>query len=69
MTTELALAVIADRRRCWRSWPLLIDRRALLVSGLAYLGGAIGYALTGAAAGSGPGFMSPPLSSFWAHLC
>ena len=33
---------------------VLIDRRALLVSGLAYLGGAIGYALTSAKGGSLP---------------
>jgi hypothetical protein len=55
MTTELALAIVLIVTLL-AAVAILIDRRALLVSGLAYLGGAVGYGLTGAAAGSGPGF-------------
>jgi hypothetical protein len=49
MNAELALAV-AIIVAVLAVVAVLIDRRALLVSGLAYLGGAVGYALTG----SGP---------------
>ena len=55
MTNELALAIVLIVALL-AIVAIAIDRRALLVSGLAYLGGAVGYALTGAAAGSGPGF-------------
>jgi hypothetical protein len=47
MNAELALAV-AVIVAVLAVVAILIDRRALLVSGLAYLGGAVGYALTGA---------------------
>jgi hypothetical protein len=53
MSVEAAIAVILIVASL-ALVAILADRRALLVSGLAYLGGAIGYALTGAgAAGSG----------------
>jgi hypothetical protein len=55
MTNELALATVLIVAML-AIVAVLIDRRALLVSGLAYLGGAVGYALTGAAVDSGPGF-------------
>ena len=56
MNAELALAVVLIVA-VLAVVALLIDRRALLVAGLAYLGGAIGYALTGAAARSDPSFV------------
>jgi len=46
MTPELAIAVVAIVA-VLAAVAVLIDRRALLVSGLAYLGWVIGYALTG----------------------
>lgn len=55
MTNELALAIVLIVALL-AIVAVLIDRRALLVSGLAYLGAAVGYALTGAAIDSGPGF-------------
>ena len=55
MTSELAIAIVLIVALL-AIVAVVIDRRALLVSGLAYLGAAVGYALTGAAAESGPGF-------------
>jgi hypothetical protein len=50
MTSELAAAIVLIVALL-AVVAILIDRRALLVSGLAYLGGAIAYALAGAATG------------------
>jgi hypothetical protein len=54
MTPELALAVVITVA-VLAVVAVLIDRRALLVSGLAYLGWVIGYALTGGAGLPGSG--------------
>jgi hypothetical protein len=64
MNAELALAV-ALIVAVLAVVAVLIDRRALLVSGLAYLGGAIGYALTG---GAGGAFRGDPSVVFAATL-
>ena len=56
MNAELALAV-AIIVAVLAVVAVLIDRRALLVSGLAYLGGAIGYALAGSGPRSDPSFV------------
>jgi len=60
MNTELALAV-AIIVAVLAVVAVLIDRRALLVSGLAYLGGAIGYALTGSGPRGDPGVVAATL--------
>jgi hypothetical protein len=60
MNAELALAV-AIIVAVLAVVAVLIDRRALLVSGLAYLGGAIGYALTGSGPRGDPGVVAATL--------
>ena len=60
MNTQLALAV-AIIVAVLAVVAVLIDRRALLVSGLAYLGGAIGYALTGSGPRGDPGVVAATL--------
>ena len=56
MNAELAI-VVAVIVAVLAVVAVLIDRRALLVSGLAYLGGAIAYALAGSGSRSDPGFV------------
>jgi hypothetical protein len=56
MSAELALAVILIVA-VLAVVAVLIDRRGLLVAGLAYLGGAVGYALTSSGVRTDPGFV------------
>jgi hypothetical protein len=56
MSSEVALAVILIVA-VLAIVAVLIDRRGLLVAGLAYLGAAIGYALTSSGVRSDPGFV------------